>query len=323
MDLPHIHSVGFTCADAEALAAWYGRWLGFTPIERREHHADAYCALVGLPGARLLRLTLGLGAERLELSQVLAPGPDTRAGRKLPADSRSNDLWFQHICLVLTDMQTVAPTIAAQVRSGALQPISTAPQRLPDWNPGAAGIVAYKFHDPDGHPLELLQFPPDKGDARWHPAAAPAGLLGIDHSAIGVSDPERTARFYGELLGLAHGGGGSNSGPEQDQLDGLVNTEVRIDAWRTPRGMGIEALDYRSPAGGRPQPEDFGAQDLDHWQIRLEVGDLEAVAAGLEACGGTPISSGIVVLQGSLGEGWSRALQVADPDGHRLQLVSR
>ena len=87
--------------------------------------------------------------------------------------------------------------------------------------------------------------------------------------------------------------------------------------------MGIETLAYRTPVGGRPQPEDFGAQDLSHWQIRVEVDDLERIAAGLEACGGRLISGGIVDLRGSLGEVWERALQVADPDGHRLQLVSR
>ncbi len=32
-----------------------------------------------------------------------------------------------------------------------------APQRLPDWNTAAAGIGAYKFRDPEGHRLQLLQ----------------------------------------------------------------------------------------------------------------------------------------------------------------------
>jgi predicted enzyme related to lactoylglutathione lyase len=87
--------------------------------------------------------------------------------------------------------------------------------------------------------------------------------------------------------------------------------------------MGIEALAYRAPTGGRPQPADCGAQDLSHWQIRLEVDNLERIAAGLDACGGRLLSGGIVELEGSLGADWSRGLQVADPDGHRLQLVSR
>jgi len=322
MQLPHLHSVGFTCTDADALAAWFERWLGFQRLADSEHDADACCALVGLAGARVRRLLLAIGEEQLELSEVLDPGPH-RPGRPVPADSRSNDLWFQHICLVVPDFEAVAPALQQQISSGSLQTISTeGPQRLPDWNTAAAGIVAFKLHDPQGHPLELLQFPADKGDARWHqPAAAP--VLGIDHSAIGVSDPQRTSRFYGELLGLRSPGGGTNSGPEQDRLDGLEGTEVGISAWRAAQGMGIEALAYRAPAGGRPQPADFGAQDLSHWQIRLEVNDLERIAADLEACGGRPISEGILDLQGCLGQDWSRGLQVADPDGHRLQLVSR
>jgi catechol 2,3-dioxygenase-like lactoylglutathione lyase family enzyme len=320
MNLPHLQSVGFTCRDAEELADWYGRWLGFQPGERREHHADAYAALIGLPGASLIRQTLHLGEERLELHQVCDPGPGARPGRPVPADSRSNDLWFQHICLVTPAMDAVAPPIEAQIAGGGLRPISSAPQRLPDWNPGAAGIVAFKFQDPDGHPLELLQFPADKGDARWHGQTTPT-VLGIDHSAIGIRDPERTARFYGELLGLPHGGGGINRGVEQDHLDGLEHTEVQIGSWRPAEGMGIETLGYRSPAGGRPQARDCGAQDLSHWQLRLQVEDLEAIASRVEAFGGALVSPGIVDLAGSL-PGVSRAVQLSDPDGHRLQLVS-
>jgi len=320
MDLPHIHSVGFSCRDAEALADWYGSAFGFHLRERRDHDADAICALVGLPGARLRRLNLQLGAEQLELTQVVDPGLH-RPGRPVPADSRSNDLWFQHICLVVPDLQRVAAPIEPQIHSGALSAISTDPQRLPDWNTAAAGIVAFKFHDPDGHPLELLQFPADKGDVRWHQLSG-AAVLGIDHSAIGISDPERSRRFYGELLGLSHGGGGTNSGPEQDRLDGLQGTTVQIDAWRPPQGMGIESLAYRHPGGGRVQPPDYGAQDLSHWQLRLEVRDLEGIAAHVAACGGRLISPGVIALGDSLPP-WRRGLQLADPDGHRLQLVSR
>ena len=321
MDLPHIAAVSFTCREAPALARWYADQFGFRIGEARQHHADAYAALLGLPGAHLLRQPLHLGEETLELLQVLEPGPGGRPGRPVRADSRSNDLWFQHICLVVPELRAVAEGIEAQIRAGALTAISSAPQRLPDWNAAAAGIVAFKFRDPDGHPLELLQFPPDKGDPRWHRPGG-AAVLGIDHSAIGSADPQRTARFYGELLGLASGGGGTNSGREQDHLDGLEGTEVVIGAWRARQGMGIESLAYRAPAGGRPQPADFGAQDLDHWLLRLEVRDLGAIAAAVAASGGRLLSPGILPLEGCL-PGWSHALQVADPDGHRLQLVSR
>ncbi|MFM8604607.1 MAG: VOC family protein, partial [Cyanobium sp.] len=63
-------------------------------------------------------------------------------------------------------------------------------------------------------------------------------------------------------------------------------------------------------------------QDAAHWQLRLRLASLEGVAARVEACGGRLISAGIVEL-GDQAEliGARRALQVADPDGHRLQLL--
>jgi predicted enzyme related to lactoylglutathione lyase len=70
-------------------------------------------------------------------------------------------------------------------------------------------------------------------------------------------------------------------------------------------------------------PADLSAADPAHWQIRLAVDDLEGIAARLESCGGTLLSRGVVTLGGEAEAlGFSRGLQVADPDGHRLQLVA-
>ncbi|MBW4531699.1 MAG: VOC family protein [Aphanothece saxicola GSE-SYN-MK-01-06B] len=322
MRLPHIESIGFTSADAEASAAFFVEALGF----QRSGHArivdgGPYSTLVGLPGARLKLLRLVIGAEVLELTEVLELPPGTRPGRPVPADSRSNDRWFQHGCLVVNDLAAALALLQPAFAAGRITAISTAPQRLPDWNTAAAGIVAFKFHDPEGHPLELLQFPPDKGEPRWH-VETPGPLLGLDHSAIGIADTAASGRFYRELLGLAAGGDGVNSGLEQDGLDGLAGTRVRITSHRCPSGAGIECLDYRAPVGGRLMPADHGPQDLAHWQLRLRVADLEPIADRAEALDGRLISGGIMALgeQAELiGAQW--ALQLADPDGHRLQLL--
>jgi catechol 2,3-dioxygenase-like lactoylglutathione lyase family enzyme len=219
--------------------------------------------------------------------------------------------------------------------SGRLQGISSAPQRLPDWNSAAAGIQAFKLHSPEGHCLELLQFPADKGEARWHSPDNACSLnrgglfLGIDHSAIGISDTDQSFRFYNDLLGLRLGGDGINEGPEQDGLDGLASTRVRITSHRCPSGAGIECLDYRTPQGGRPIPADLAPQDRAHGQLRLMVGDdprqLEAIAAGLEEHKGRLLSPGVVILAPEEAQalGFQAGLQVSDPDGHRLQLVVR
>ena len=51
------------------------------------------------------------------------------------------------------------------------------------------GIKAFYFKDPDEHPVEILEFPEDKGAAKWH---KPDGrlFLGIDHTAIAVANTE-------------------------------------------------------------------------------------------------------------------------------------
>jgi len=53
--------------------------------------------------------------------------------------------------------------------------------------------------------LEILEFPPDKGSAKWH---RPTGnlFLGIDHTAIVVSDTDASLRFYRDLLGMCVAG---------------------------------------------------------------------------------------------------------------------
>ena len=157
-----------------------------------------YDYLTGVFGTRVRSATLQLGDERIELEQYLTP-----AGQPIPVDSRSNDLWFQHFAVVVSDMERAYE----HVRQFAVQSISSAPQTIPESNKAAAGIKAYKFKDPDGHPLELLWFPADKGRPKWQ---QPGGrlFLGIDHSAIGISSTERSTAFYRDLIGLAVAGGG-------------------------------------------------------------------------------------------------------------------
>ncbi|MEY4352289.1 MAG: hypothetical protein RLZZ609_530 [Cyanobacteriota bacterium] len=323
MTPPHIASIGFTCADLAATTTFFCEGLGFHPLgDPLELRGGPYGELLGIGGALIHLQRLAIGAEILELTQVVDPGAGNRQGRPIPADSRSNDGWFQHICLVVSDLERALEQLRSVRPPGASDAISTAPQRLPDWNQAAAGIVAYKFRDPEGHPLELLQFPPDKGDPRWHSAAAGGPVLGIDHSAIGIADSEASCRFYDGLLGMRLGGDGVNHGLEQDDLDGLPGTRVRITSHRCPEGAGIECLDYREPTGGRPMPPDQGAQDVAHWQVRLQVADLAAVAARAPYWGGRDVSAGLV----DLGEqaaiiGGRKALQLADPDGHHLQLI--
>lgn len=322
---PRVWQLGFTSADAELSAEFYHRYLGFGEPRELVLEGGAYGRLVGLPQGRFKLLRLPLGEECLEITQVLDAGAEQRSGHPVPPESRSCDLWFQHLCLVTRDLDAALRRLQPALESGLAQAVSQAPQTLPAWNTAAAGIRAFKFRDPEGHNLELLQFPADKGEARWHRGGAQEGttLIGIDHSAISIADTARSAHFYDALLGLQPGGDGINSGPTQDALDGLQQTRVRITGHRCTQGPGIECLDYQAPNRGRPMPADLGVQDLLHWQIRLEVDDLKALVDQIPQFGGQVLGPGLVELGPCSAIDARLALQVADPDGHRLQLVQR
>lgn len=318
---PQVLQLGFSSSDPARAADFYCQALGFEPGETLQIAGGGYGQLLGLPQGHFSLTRLHLGQETLEIFSLHEADTEQTAGRPIPADSRSCDLWFQHLCLVTSDLEAALQRLQPALEQGLAQPVSRAPQTLPSWNLAAAGIRAFKFRDPDGHNLELLEFPADKGDARWHQGS---GLLGIDHSAISITDTAQSCRFYDDLLGLRLGGDGVNGGPTQDDLDDLEQTRVRITGHRCPHGAGIECLEYQAPNLGRPMPADLGPADLAHWQIRLQVDDLTAIASQIDTVGGRLLSPGVVQLadQGTA-LGFNRGLQVADPDGHRLQLVQR
>src|SRR5919198_6386712 len=106
------------------------------------------------------------------------------------------------------------------LRLNKVEHATSGPQRLSDWNRNAVGVSAFYFRDPDGHPLEILQFPAGKGLAKWHDSRGRL-FLGIDHTAIVVRSTERSLAFYRDLLGLPVAGHSENYGPEQERLNNV------------------------------------------------------------------------------------------------------
>ena len=268
-----VGAIGLTVSDLARSVAFYRDVLGFEEEARREVAGPAFEASTGLAGARARVAVMRLGEERLELTEF-----ETPRGRPAPPDSRSNDGWFQHVAIVTSDIEQGHLWLT---RHGA-RPVSPAPQRLPDWNPAAAGIKAFYFRDPDGHPLELIEFPPDKGDPRWR-RSSDGIFLGIDHTAIVVRDTTTSLRFYQDVLGLRVAGESMNWGPEQERLNDVVGARLRITTLRAPAGPGVELLEYLEPRTGRPAPADTGVNDLVHWHTTVLL-DGDGVLGG----GGPP-----------------------------------
>lgn len=306
-----IESVGFTVSDMDRAIDFYRDVLTFEVESDTEIHGREYELLTGVFGARSRIVRLRLGDEVIELTEFLTP-----RGRPIPQDSRSNDLWFQHVAIIVSDMDAAY----ARLRANKVEHASTGPQTLPEYIKPAAGIRAFYFKDPDGHVLEVLEFPPDKGKEKWHRLAKGGRLfLGIDHTAIAVSDTGRSLGFYGDKLGLRVAGESMNYGPEQERLNNVFGARLRITGLATPEeGIAVEFLEYLAPRTGRPYPRPSAANDLWHWQTSFAADDISL----LEKMKWEYVSSGAAYMKDSV-LGFKRAAVVRDPDGHAVRLTEQ
>jgi catechol 2,3-dioxygenase-like lactoylglutathione lyase family enzyme len=233
----------------------------------------------------------------------------------MPADVRANDRIFQHVAIIVSDMSRAY----ALLRQHNVAHASTGPQRLPDWNPNAGGISAFYFRDPDGHFLEILQFPPGKGAAMWH-RSSPL-FLGIDHTAIVVDDTEQSLRFYRDLLGMKVVGGSENYEIEQEHLNNVFGARLRITTLHAEEGPGVELLEYLAPRDGRPAPADLKANDIAHWQTTLLTKTPEALFRALGTRVFALVSPRVVKVDAEP-LGIREAALVRDPDGHGVRLAA-
>lgn len=307
-----IDAVGMTVADMDRSIAFFSQVLTFEKLSDVELHGAEYEKLQGVFGLRLRVVRMKLGAETIELTQYLAP-----EGRPIPPDWRSNDHAFQHIAIVVSDMDKAYE----QLRSHKIRHASTGPQTIPPGNKSAAGIRAFYFKDPDGHNLEIIYFPPGKGDRRWQQTSDKL-FLGIDHTAIVVSNTGRGLQLYRDLLGLKVTGESMNYGTEQEHLNNVAGARLRITGLRTKQGPGIEFLEYLAPRDGRPAPKDSRANDIWHWQTTLSTANAATAAQKLPAAGVRMVSPGVAALpEDSLG--FMKGFLARDPDGHGLQFVEK
>ena len=207
--------------DLPRLRRFYQETLGFAADGPEQAIPSGELALLGVPGVAR-RQALQLGEQLVALDQF------DITGRPYPDHGDAASLWFQHLALVVADMAE------AYRRVAAYKPISEAgPQHLPQ---SSGGVHAFKFRDPDGHPLELLQFPAGSRPPAWQGRAAVAGQigLGIDHSAISVTDADASTA----VLSLAR----SRAGRPDSRTTGRNNSSLDNSC----RGRGVGGADAAS-----------------------------------------------------------------------------
>lgn len=265
-------------SDIGRAEAFYRDALGFRVVARGRSD-DTTLAALGMADIGAEEVIMRLGTEELVLVRFAVQG------RPYPQISRSDDLWFQHLAIVVSDMDAAYAHLSAYA---GWCPISEGgPQLLP---PSNGAVRAFKFRDPDGHPLELIWFPPGVGRADWHLGIS-ATFLGIDHTAISVASTSRSQAYY-RALGLRMNDRSLNRGPAQTRLDGLPGARVQVAGLRPPSqtGPGLELLGYQP--SGRPAGTTFPNDLVTDW-VTLAVSHSPSPAP----------------------------CALRDPDGHRLILV--
>jgi catechol 2,3-dioxygenase-like lactoylglutathione lyase family enzyme len=307
-----VETIGMTVSDIERETEFFSKVLRFEKISDCEVYGAEYEKLQGLFGLRMRVVRMKLDEETIELTQYLAP-----EGRPIPTDWRSNDQAFQHIAIVVSDMDKAYQ----HLRTHNVRYASTAPQIIPATNKAAAGIRAFYFKDPDGHYLELIYFPQGKGDPRWQQKSDRL-FLGIDHTAIVVSSTENSLKFYRDLLGMRLAGKSMNYGTEQEHLNNIAGARLRISGLRAMSGPGIEFLEYLSPRNGRPAPKDTRANDIWHWQTTVRTANAEKTFRKFNHGSGRAVSPGVAGIADA-DFGFTKGFLARDPDGHGLQIVEK
>jgi catechol 2,3-dioxygenase-like lactoylglutathione lyase family enzyme len=126
-------------------------------------------------------------------------------------------------------------------------------------------------------------------------------VLGIDHLVLRTRDLAGLVRFYCDALGCT-------VERRRDEL-GLVHL-------RAGRSM-IDLVDVAGPLGkmGGAPPGAEG-KNLDHFALRIDSFDADALRAHLIAHGATPGA----VMENFGAEGTGPSLYVRDPDGNTVEL---
>ena len=308
--MSNIKYVGMTVSDMDRSIEFYSEVLSFEKIKDIEVSGEDWEKLQGVFGLRMRVVQMQLGEEIIALTEYLTP-----VGRPIPVDSRSNDRLFQHVAIVVKDMDKAYQ----HLRQYKVRHSSTNPRQLPEWNKQLGGVKAFYFKDPDGHNLELIEFPPDKADDKWLKETDDL-FLGIDHSAVVVKDADASFPLYLECLGLELMLQAQNYGTEYEHISCIFGARVQVNSMSPPSGIGFELLEYITPTDGKDMPVDSKANDLWHYQTVIFVSDLESLVQQLQSAPCSMVSPEIVKMS-SNELGFTKAIAIQDLDGHVLHLV--
>ena len=139
---------------------------------------------------------------------------------------------------------------------------------------------------------------------------AAIGIKRTNHTAFTVSDLDRAAAFFRDVLGFSITEKTRQKGEVVGRITGVPGAELDI-AFAVAPGHMIELMQYITPVSGRSL--DLRPCDPGFSHIAFEVDDIDAAVAAIEAAGYTAVSRPQVVPAGPRKGG--KNVYTRGPDG--------
>ncbi len=141
-------------------------------------------------------------------------------------------------------------------------------------------------------------------------------LGAVHHVGITVADLDRSAAFWGELLGVTPAPVEHLQGPGLGRLVGYPGVRIERRWVDLPGGLALELLQYLD----REEPAyDPGTAHPGNVHVCLTVEDLPKAHARALACGARAVGEGWIVVPAGPNAGASIAY-LRDPDGVTIEL---
>ena len=312
LEKPLINDVAgftFTVDNMESSLAFYTKLLDFEKVADFTLSGKDLNRLFNLSDVKVRVVKLRLGQESLELLEFIRP-----KGRKNDVSGSKNGVAFQNIAIVVSDMNAAYLSLLKK----GVTPTSLSPSRLPSTGSETMGTEVLYLKDPDGHPIQLISFPPGQGEAKWQ-ADFGQLFLGIDHSAITVKSTQKSLQFYHFLLGLNILETYFYQGLQEERLSQIKNPKVQGTQLKSSYGPKLELLQYIEPVLEKKIPPNTKPNDA--WStftqlstVNIENTHLKMIQAKAFLLSSVPLS---------IPNAWyKKAFLCKDPDGHFVLISS-
>src|SRR5215212_2240034 len=129
-DVQRVKMIGFTVADIDREANFFVNVLQFEKVSEFGVVGNEYDKMQGVFNTNMRIAHLKLGEQIIELTQHISPP----TGRPIPVPSYSNDKWFQHIAIVVTETDAAYRIL----QESNVRQISAYPITIPQSNAGGS-----------------------------------------------------------------------------------------------------------------------------------------------------------------------------------------